>query len=924
MNMNINVIKRNGKIEPLDLTKFHKVVAFCCEDITGVSASEIEIASQIQFYDGIKTSAIQETLIKAAAECITVDTPNYQYVASRLINYNLRKEVYGQHEPIKLYTHIYNVIETGYYDHEILSYYTTEEWEQIEKMIDHRRDFTIPYAGMEQFRAKYLIQNRVTKQFYETPQMAYILIASILFKNYPKETRLKWVKDYYDAISTFIISIPSPIIAALRGPDRQFSSCVLIDCGDDLDSIIASNGAIMKYISQKAGIGINGGRIRSKGSNIRGGKVLHTGVVPFYKTFEASVKSSHQGGIRSGSATLNCVLWHKEIEDILVLKNNKGTAEQRVRNIDYVIQFNRLMYERLISNGNITLFSPNDVPGMYEAYFSDYDKFKSLYEEAEKNTKIQKKTVPAIDLFSSFMRERKETGRIYLMNVDHVNDHGSFNDSSPVYMTNLCVSGDTIINILKENGDVEYIEIKDLHDYMLEPVFDENGKFILTQKISVMGHNLKTGKDSFKQITAFAKTGYNRKVMKIIDDQMLTSVTCTPEHKIYTKNRGYVQAKNLKETDILHNFYDDVSKLEYQSRLIIQHLDELIDVYDITVEDINNFYANNILVHNCVEICTPTSPMRYNDPNSEIALCTLSAINFGKIKQPSDFKNACDLAVRALDELLDYQGYPIKEAEIPAKKRRSLGVGIINFAYWLAKNDLTYSNITQEGLDKIHEYMEAFSYYLIKAGADLAVEKGACEWSDKTKYSQGIVPIDTYKKEVDELVRPIYKLPWNELREQLKKTGTRNSTFMAFMPAESSALTSNSTNGIEPVRALITSKKNGTDIVKQVVPELRKLKNKYDLLWDQKSPEGYLKICAVFQKFLDQAISVNTTYNPKYYENEEIPMSVMLSDLLMCYRNGIKNLYYFNTNDGAGEQEMKPELESETVDNEEICESCAI
>jgi ribonucleoside-diphosphate reductase alpha chain len=760
------VTKRDGSLEPLDLEKFHRVVSWACEDLSGVSASEIEIRSQVQFYDKIKTVNIQETLIKAASELISEEAPNYQYAASRLINYNLRKEVYGQPEPCSLYDHCYRVVKAGYYSDEIGQYYIQSDFDWLDRQLDHDRDFSIAYAGMEQFRGKYLVKNRVTGQFYETPQMAYMLIAMTLFRNYSKTTRLKWVKDFYDAISTFEISLPTPIMAGLRTPQKQFSSCVLIETDDSLDSINASASAIVKYVSQKAGIGIGAGRIRAIGSPIRNGDAAHTGVIPFYKLFQSAVKSCSQGGVRGGAATLHYPIWHLEVEDLLVLKNNKGTDDNRVRHMDYSVQFNKVMYERLLTGGNITLFSPSDVPELYDAFFTDCDRFRALYEGYEADASIRKKSISAIDLFSSFIQERKDTGRIYLMNVDHANDHGAFiKELAPIKMSNLCQ------------------EI-DLPTKPLKHVFDEEG---------------------------------------------------------------------------------------------------------------------------------------------EISLCTLAAVNWGKIRSKYDFARVCELAVRGLDEILDYQDYPVRAAEIGTMNRRPLGIGIINLAYWLAKNDLSYQNITEEGLKKLHEWTEAWSYSLIKASIELAKEKGPCIALNETKYSQGILPIDTYKRDVDALVESSYDFDWDLLREELKIHGIRNSTLMALMPSETSAQISNSTNGIEPIRALVSVKTSKDGVLKQVAPEVRRLKNKYDLLWDQKSPEGYLKICAVLQKFIDQGISVNTSYNPKHYEDEQIPMSELIRDVIMFYKYGGKQLYYFNTADGAGELEVKqPEATQATELDNETCDSCTI
>ena len=762
----IQVIKRNGEKETLDIEKLHKVVFYACENISGVSPSEVEIKSHIQFYNGIKSSDIQETLIKSAADLITEETPNYQWVAGRLINYHLRKMVYGDFEPWHILDLVKKNVEAGFYDPALLEDYTPEEWDTLNNYIKHARDEDISFVGMEQFRGKYLVQNRATGQIFETPQMAYMLIAATLFSDYPRDERMKWVKDYYDAVSTFDISLPTPVMAGVRTPQRQFSSCVLIETDDSLDSINATSSAIVKYVSQKAGIGVGAGNIRAIGSPIRKGDATHTGVIPFYKMFQAAVKSCSQGGVRGGAATLYYPIWHLEIEDLLVLKNNKGTEDNRVRHLDYGVQFNKLMYERLIQGGDITLFSPSDVPGLYDAFFADQERFKELYETAERNTRLRKKTIPAADLFSAFIEERKNTGRVYLMNVDHANDHSAFDKTvAPVHQSNLCC-----------------------------------------------------------------------------------------------------------------------------------------------------------------EINLPTKPLtQIDDPNGEISLCTLSAINWGNLRTPAEFKRPCELAVRGLDALLDYQKYPVLAAELSTMKRRPIGIGIINFAYWLAKNDTTYQN---PDLELIDEWAEAWSYYLIKASADLAAERGACPGTPETLYGQGLTPNQTYKKDVDELVAHKERMPWDELRKQLQDTGIRNSTLMALMPAETSAQISNSTNGIEPPRSFVSVKQSKHGVLKQVVPGIHRLKSKYDLLWDQKSPEGYLKIMAVLQKYIDQGISVNTTYNPTFFEDEKIPMSVMLQHLIMFYKYGGKQLYYFNTFDGQGELDMNAEDKTEELAagdiDDDACDACVI
>ena len=760
----INVTKRDGSIQAFDLEKVHKVLEWAVEDISGVSMSEIELKANIQLYDKIPAYDIHELLIKSTAELISDHTPNYQFVAARLISYKMRKEAYGEYDVPPLTSIIERNVELGVYDADILVKYTEDEIIEFNQYIKHERDDTFTYAGMEQFRGKYLVQDRRTKQIYETPQILYMMIAMTLFSNY-KENRTKYVKDYYDAISQFYISLPTPIMAGVRTPTRQFSSCVLIESGDSLDSINATATSIVRYISKKAGIGIGAGAIRANGAKVGDGSVVHTGLIPFLKYFQSAVKSCSQGGVRGGAATVYLPVWHYEFEDLVVLKNNKGTEETRVRHMDYAFQFNKLMYERLLEGGNITFFDPNEVPGLYDAFFVDQDKFKELYETYERKTSIRKKTLPALEVFQQFLTERKDTGRIYLMNVDHANDHGAFNARrAPIKMSNLCC-----------------------------------------------------------------------------------------------------------------------------------------------------------------EIDLPTTPLNsQDDTEGEISLCTLSAINWGLINEPHEFEKYCDLSVRALDELLDYQGYPIPAAQRGTMNRRPLGVGIINLAYFLAKRGLKYDESAYEIID---EYAEAWSYYLIKSSANLAVEKGKVIYNNDTKYSKGILPIDTYKRAIDNLIVHRERLPWKELREQLRDTGIRNSTLMALMPAETSAQISNSTNGIEPPRALVSYKQSKDGVMAQVVPGYHHLKNKYDLLWDQKSPEGYLTICGILQKYIDQGISVNTSYNPEHFEDNKVPMSVMIKDLITAYKYGLKQLYYFNTFDGAGE--MKEDEHhtydgTEIIEDEDDCDSCKI
>mgnify|MGYP003645963491 CR=1 FL=1 len=758
--MEITVVKRDGKREPLNIEKFHRVVEYACEGITGVSSSQVELKSHIQFYDKITSEEIQETIIKAAADLIDEHNPNYQQVAGRLISYDLRKTVYKKFEPVSLYKHVNRIIKKGFYEPELLKWYTKQEFEIMNQWIDHTRDENLTYAAMEQLRGKYLVKNRATGRIHETPQMAFMLIAATLFHKYNNGERLTYVKDMYDALSKLEINLPTPVMAGVRTSVRQFSSCVLIETGDSLDSINATSSAIVKYVSKRAGIGIGAGKIRALGSPINGGHATHTGTIPFFKMFQSAVRSCSQGGVRGGAATLYYPIWHFEVQDLLVLKNNKGTEDNRIRHLDYGVQFNKVFYERLLNGQDITLFSPSDVPEFNDTFYTDVDKFRELYEAAERKTSIRKKKVPAIEIFSSFMQERKDTGRIYLMNVDHANDHSSFiKEKAPIRMSNLCC-----------------------------------------------------------------------------------------------------------------------------------------------------------------EIDLPTKPLEdINDPAGEISLCTLAAVNWGNIKSPADFKKPADLLVRALDQLLSYQEYPVIAAQMGTNARRPLGIGIINFAYWMAKNNMTY---TAPNLELIDEYAEAWSYYLIKASADLAIEYGACPKNHETKYSLGITPNQTYKTDVDELVPHKERQNWDELRAQLKETGIRNSTLMALMPSETSSQISNATNGIEPPRALVSVKQSKDGILKQVVPAIAHMKNKYELLWDQKSPEGYMQICAILQKYIDQGISVNTSYNPVNYPDEKIPMSAMLRDLILFYKYGGKQLYYFNTFDGSGDEEM-PELQQSEID-EDDCEACII
>jgi len=765
MSNGTKVVKRSGSTENLDLNKLHIMVEEACRDLAGVSASQVEMQSGIQFYDGITTAEIQEILIRSASDLIDLEHPNYQFVAARLLLFAVRKQLFGgMYECPSVLQHTQKCVELGVYDAEILNLYDVEEFDKLQSFIDHSRDYLFTYAGLRQVVDKYLVQDRSSGALYETPQFMYLLIAATIFSKYPKETRLDYVKRYYDAISKHKINIPTPIMAGVRTPLRQYASCVLVDVDDTLDSIFSSDMAIGKYVAQRAGIGINAGRIRGINAKIRGGEVQHTGVVPFLKKFEATVRCCTQNGIRGGSATVHFPIWHQEISDILVLKNNKGTEDNRVRKLDYSIQISKIFYERFIQNGEITLFSPHDVPGLYDAFGTD--RFDDLYVGYERDTSVPRKTIGAQELFLDLLKERAETGRLYIMNIDHCNSHSSFMDK--IEMSNLCQ-----------------------------------------------------------------------------------------------------------------------------------------------------------------EITLPTKPIQHiDDENGEIALCILSAINIGKIRENEDLEVLCDLAVRSLDELIDFQGYPVRAAEIATRARRSLGVGYIGLAHYLAKHGEHYGDPGAWQL--VHDLTEAFQYYLIKATVNLAKEKGACEYSHRTKYGQGILPIDTYKKDVDELVPNNLKYDWEALREEVKKYGVRNSTLSAQMPSESSSVVSNATNGIEPPRGYLSVKKSKKGPLKQIVPQFHTLKNNYTLLWDMPSNRGYINIVAVMQKFFDQAISGNWSYNPENYPNNEVPVSVMAQDLLTCWKYGWKTAYYQNTYDIKTDEveEPKQQLQSLLDDimnsDDDDCESCKI
>ena len=766
----IKVKKRSGAVEALNLDKIHKMVEEACEGLgSGVSASQVEMNSGLQFFDGIETKDIQEILVRSASDLITLENPNYQFVAARLLLFAVRKQVFGvgwvNGHPSVL-DHAYQCVSKGVYDGSILDKYTYEEWSKINSWIDHERDMLFTYAGLRQVVDKYLVQDRSTGEVYETPQYMYMMIAATLFQNYPQETRLEYVRKYYNAISKHKINIPTPIMAGVRTPLRQFASCVLVDSDDTLDSIFSSDMAIGRYVAQRAGIGINAGRIRGVNSKIRGGEVQHTGVIPFLKKFESTVRCCTQNGIRGGSATVHFPIWHQEIEDILVLKNNKGTEDNRVRKLDYSIQISKLFYERYLKNQEVSLFSPHDVPGLYDAFGTP--EFDDLYRQYESDGSIQKRSIGARELVHALLKERAETGRVYIMNIDHCNEHSSFKDK--VNMSNLCQ-----------------------------------------------------------------------------------------------------------------------------------------------------------------EITLPTTPLQHIDGEGEIALCILSAVNVGKINKLDDLENLCDLAVRGLEELIDYQDYPVEAARISTLARRSLGVGYIGLAHYLAKQGEHYDD--PKAWKLVHDLSEAFQFYLLKSSNTIAQEKGACEYFNRTKYADGILPIDTYKRDIDEFCGDTLNYDWESLRVSITTHGLRHSTLSAQMPSESSSVVSNATNGIEPPRAFLSVKKSKKGPLKQIVPQYGTLKNNYTLLWDMKDNGGYIRVVSAMQKFFDQAISGNWSYNPENYDNNEVPISVMAGDLLTTYKYGWKTSYYQNTYDQKGEEPQLTAEKKESIEDllsqileteEEDCDSCKI
>jgi len=932
MSNGITVVKRNGNVEPLMLEKIHDMVNCACVGLANVSASQIEMNSGLQFYAGITTDEIQQILVKSASDLISLDHPNYQYVAARLLLFSIRKRLYGGRIDMPhLEEHINFCIAQEYYDADIYTKYSKEEIDTVNSFIDHDRDFLFTYAGLKQAEDKYLVQDRDTKQVFETPQFMYIMIALTIFANYSKDVRLSYVKRYYEVVSKHKINLPTPVMASVRTPDKQAASCCLIDVDDTLDSIIASDGAMMKYVSGGAGVGIDVSKIRGIRSKIRKGKVISSGLIPYLKKFQASLESCHQGGVRKGSMTAYVSIWHQEIEDIIVLKNNKGNDENRVRNIDYAIKISKIFYERYIQDGEITLFSPHHAPNLEDSFGTE--RFDDLYVQYENDPTIPKRKVKAQELILNILKERSETGRIYIMNIDHCNTHSSFKDH--ISMSNLCVAGDTKIRIkypVSIGSCLELcsaeIDIQELEDYFLDREREVSfRKESDVPKIQVLSYDTEKGERVWSNITAFAQTSPSAKVMSLNDGRVIL----TPEHKVFTENRGYVEAKDIQGTDQLVVLCDDGIKKVKNKNRTIEYLEEEIPVYDITVEGTHNFFANGILVHNCVEVTLPVHPIQsLEDELAEISLCILGGLNVGTIKNDKELEECCELIVRALEELIDWQDYLVKAAEISTRARRSLGIGIMGLAHYLAKLGQSYHE--QSAWDSCHRLGESIQYFLLRASNKIAQERGHCDYFGRTKYADGILPIDTYKKDVDEICSVPLQHDWEQLRQDILQYGLRHSTLSCAMPGESSSLMLNAPNGIEMPREHLSVKRR----LKQIVPQYSSLKNNYSLLWDAPSNIGYLNIVAVLQKFIDQSISANTAYNPEMFPDKEVPMSLILGEVLYAYKMGVKTLYYHNTYDSKKDSdsaeveiEQVNELENlintiETSEGEDYCEGCSI
>jgi ribonucleoside-diphosphate reductase alpha chain len=769
--MIINVTKRSGRSEPLTLEKWQAQIAKICQGIADVSQSMIEIKAQPHFYDGITTREIDEITLRAVVDLIDVESnpdvghTNYQYVAGKQRVSMLRKDVYGGYQPPRLYEIVKKNVDIGLYTPELLEWYSEEEWNKMDDIIDHSKDESYSYAAIEQLIEKYLVKNRATKETFETPQVRYIIAAATVFhKEEPLSARMRYIKEYYNAASDGLFTLATPVLAGLGTPTKQFSSCVLIRSDDDLDSIFASGEMMAKYASKRAGIGLEIGRLRPLGSPIRGGEIMHTGMIPFLKKWFGDLRSCSQGGIRNASATVFYPIWHHQFDDLIVLKNNQGTEETRVRHMDYGVVLSAFFWRRFKNKENITFFDPNEVPDLYEAFYKDIALFEELYVKYEKQTGLRKKTMSAEEVFKGgILKERTDTGRIYLVFIDNVMNQGPF--------------------------DAEY-------------------------------------------------------------------------HTIYQSNL-------------------------------------------------------------CCEILLPTTPFkRLDDPNGRIALCTLGSINWGSFRNPEDMRRACRILHRSLCNILDYQDFLSIQSKLSNDEISPLGIGVTNLAYWHAKRGFKYGE--SDALQEVKTWMEHQAYYLTEATVELAKERGKCLDSDKTYYGKGIFPWERRAKGANELANFTPELDWEPLRENMKQYGVRNATLMAIAPVESSSVVINSTNGIELPMSLISTKESKAGSFTQVVPEYHKLKNKYQLMWEQKDCAGYLKTAAVLAAYVDQSISTNTFYNPAHFPERKVPTTLIAKNLMQAHMWGLKTFYYSLINkQGSKLEEELVDLPAEELEDAD-CESCKL
>ncbi len=769
----ITVVKRDGAREPLHIEKWQTQVAKVCQGIADVSQSMIEIKAQLHFYDGIKTTEIDGITLRAIVDLIDVESnpdvghTNYQYVAGKQRLSMLRKDVYGSYEPPHLYEIVKKNVATGLYTPELLEWYDEADWNRMNDMLDHAKDEQYSYAAIEQLIEKYLVRNRTTGQVYETPQVRYMIAAAtVMHKEEPQSARMRLIKEYYNAASDGLFTLATPVLAGLGTPTKQFSSCVLIRSDDDLDSIFASGEMMAKYASKRAGIGLEIGRLRPLGSPIRGGEIMHTGMIPFLKKWFGDLRSCSQGGIRNASATVFYPIWHHKFDDLIVLKNNQGTEETRVRHMDYGVVLSAFFWRRFKNKENITFFDPNQVPDLYEAFYKDTARFEELYTKYEAQADLRKKVMPAEEVFKGgILKERTDTGRIYLVFIDNVMNQGPF--------------------------DPDY-------------------------------------------------------------------------HTIYQSNL-------------------------------------------------------------CCEILLPTKPFkRLDDSEGRIALCTLGSINWGAFRHPEDMRRACRILQRSLCNILDYQDFLSIQSQLSNDEIQPLGIGITNLAYWHAKRGLEYGE--KDALAEVKAWMEHQAFYLTEATVELAKERGRCKDSDKTWYGQGIFPWERRSKGVDELTNFDPELNWEGLRAEMRAYGVRNATLMAIAPVESSSVVINSTNGIEMPMSLISTKESKAGSFTQVVPEFHRLKNKYQLMWDQTDCVGYLKTAAVLQVYVDQSISTNTFYNPAHFADRKVPTTLIAKNLMLAHHWGIKTFYYslINKQGSKSKDEELVELPNNIEMMEEDCEACKL